>query len=386
MTTSIPAPAPPNTAPAPALPTTAPVPPHRVGRRPTAPPEHAPSSGFARPAWQACLGLLALLLTAATPSGRADGQADAAPFARPFNLIADPGRAHLPRGVYLRAAFDLARLGPVDGFPASELSGLAWDADEGALYAVSDRGFLLTLLPRFEDGRLVDVTRGEGRWLTTADGDRLSPPADAEGLVLERAANGRRGDTRLVVSFEAPARVARHGLDGRELERLPLPVPLDDTRAYASSNDGLEAIADSPRGLVVSPQRPLAGTAAEHIHLYALEGGTHWWMRPIDPRHSSLSDLVRAGDGVLALERVYGGPFRPFIVALHYLTLAAGGGEAQAREILRLDSTAGFRMDNFEGVALHHDGRHVFLVTDDNQSALQRTILLWVELPALGPD
>ncbi|HAZ61488.1 MAG TPA: hypothetical protein DCY89_07950 [Gammaproteobacteria bacterium] len=326
--------------------------------------------------------LVTWVLMVASLVSHADEGVPDRPFARTFDLIADPGRAHLPRGIHLRAVFDLARSGPAGDFPASELSGLAWDADEGKLYTVSDRGYLLTLLPRFEDGRLVDVIRGEGRWLTTADGTRLQQPVDAEGLVIAGGANGRPGDAELVVSFEAPARVARHALDGRELERLPLPAVLADPRRFASSNDGLEAIADSPQGLVVSPQRPLSGTEEDRLHLYTLADGTHWWLRPIDARHSSLADMARAGSGVLALERVFGGPFRPFIAALHYLTLTAGGGEIEARELLRFDSTAGFRMDNFEGLALHHDGRHVFLVTDDNQSVLQRTLLLWVELPA----
>jgi hypothetical protein len=325
--------------------------------------------------------LLAGLLLGSAALCPADDAAPERPFARPFDFVADPTRARLPRGVHLRAVFDLARSGPADRFPASELSGLAWDADAGRLYAVSDRGYLLTLLPRFEGGRLVDVDRGEGRWLTGADGRRLPGTVDAEGLVLEKGRNGKPGDARLIVSFEAPARVARHGLDGREIERLPLPAPLADPRAYAGANAGFEAIADSPQGLVVSPERPLRGTSAERLHLHALGDHRHWWFDPIDARHSSLADMVRAGAGVLALERVWGGPFRPFIAALHYLTLPPEGGAIEAQELLRFDSTAGFRMDNFEGVALHHDGRHVFLVTDDNQNVLQRTLLLWVELP-----
>jgi hypothetical protein len=326
-----------------------------------------------------------LMLTSALIGLLAPSAPRAARFAEPFDFIGDPERARLPRGVHLRAAFLLDRTGTLDSFPASELSALAWNADAGVLHAVSDRGFLLTLHPLFDGERLVGITRGVGAWLTAADGGPLTRPVDAEGLVLRDGDHGVIGDETLVVSFESPAHVALHGLDGRRLESLPLPAPLDDLGAYASRNDALEAIADSRYGLVASPQRPLAGTDPDRIHLYALADGTHWWMDPIDARFSSLSDMVRAGDQLLALERVYGGPFRPFIAALHRLTLPPGGGAVESCELLRFDSTEGFRMDNFEGIALHHDGRHVFLVSDDNQSAWQKTLLLYVELPVGCP-
>ena len=50
----------------------------------------------------------------------------------------------------------------LDGMRFSQLSGLAWDDDDGILYAISDRGFLFHLQPVFENGVLtVRVPKAE---------------------------------------------------------------------------------------------------------------------------------------------------------------------------------------------------------------------------------
>jgi len=79
------------------------------------------------------------------------------PLATPYRLTADvaPGERYM--GIRLLGTLELATR-MIDGLPLVELSGLAWDADEGLLYAVSDRGWLFHLRPTFSDGRLRDVS------------------------------------------------------------------------------------------------------------------------------------------------------------------------------------------------------------------------------------
>jgi hypothetical protein len=45
----------------------------------------------------------------------------------------------------------------VDGMRFSQLSGLAWDDDDGILYAISDKGFLFHLQPMFENDVLMGL-------------------------------------------------------------------------------------------------------------------------------------------------------------------------------------------------------------------------------------
>ena len=51
----------------------------------------------------------------------------------------------------------------------------------------------------------------------------------------------------------------------------------------------------------------------------------------------------------------------------------------QTREIVRFDSSKGWRLDNFEGLA-HYRGRRYFMVSDDNRSPLQKTLLVYFEI------
>jgi hypothetical protein len=313
--------------------------------------------------------------------GSAGIPAQAAEFARSFDFVVDPTRARLPPGVRILGCWELDSQGERADAPASELSGLAWDADEGRLYAVSDRGWLVWLEPRFEEGALVGITRTAGYALSAATGEPLKRPVDAEGLVLEHGNNGIPGDSRLVVSFETPARVARHDIRGRELERLPLPAELADRKAYQSSNNALEAIAASAAGLVASPQRPLRSQRQDRLTLHELAGTSVWTYPPRDAGYSSLSDLAALPDGrLLALERVYRGIFSPLVIALERFSLPADAGEIVPETVVEFSSATGFRVDNFEGLAVV-DQQHVFLVSDDNQSAWQRTLLLYLEIP-----
>jgi len=47
--------------------------------------------------------------------------------------------------------------------------------------------------------------------------------------------------------------------------------------------------------------------------------------------------------------------------------------------LVTLEPTKGYQIDNFEGIA-HHRGKRFFLISDDNDFFLQRTLLLYIEL------
>ena len=48
-------------------------------------------------------------------------------------------------------------------------------------------------------------------------------------------------------------------------------------------------------------------------------------------------------------------------------------------EIARFDSSQGWAVDNFEGVAHHIDNRY-FIVSDDNANPQQKTLLVYLAL------
>jgi len=272
---------------------------------------------------------------------------------------------------------------PVDGLPANELSGLAWDEDEQLLYAVSDKGHLVHLRPQFKDGVLVGAEFLHAYPLLDGRGHKLKRGmADAEDLAIRNAQNGKRGDSELVISFEGVPRLERYRPDGTWLGGESLPEVLSDGRNYEGKNAELEAVALHPTfGLLTAPQKPLKIDSPGLMSLYA-QSGRQWQFEPIDAEDSDIVGMaVTPKNEVLILERRYKNFFMPIIFAVRRVRLEEHpeGGLLTVEDVARFSNTDGFQIDNFEGLA-HHQGNRYFMVSDDNNSAIQRTLLLYFEI------
>jgi len=252
-------------------------------------------------------------------------------------------------GVRLLGALELRPL-RVEGRTVGGLSALAWDEDEGTLYALSDAGWLLHLAPELEDGRLTTARLLGIYPLRDARGRRLRDrDADAEGLVARRARNGRRGDTRLVVSFERRVRIAEFTPRGELLGTRPLPAALRDAARYATPNRALEALADHPAlGLLSAPEQPMRGEPEGRVRLFALDGRT--WAYPLYPTpNAALVAAEALPDGsLLMLERGHGLFFLPVVIVLRIATVPADtpGAELSVHTVAVLDSSEGWSIDN----------------------------------------
>lgn len=321
------------------------------------------------------LPLLALIgIGALAPPARA---LDIAELHR-FSQTHPPGSVYM--GVRLLGAL-LVHTDEVDGYGLRQLSALAWDADDSLLYALSDDGYLAHLQPRFENGMLVGLDFLAAHALREADGTPVADDAaDSEGIAIANGDNGVAGDAELTVSFEIAPRILRYAPDGRLLGVVDLPADLRDPAAYGGENEMLEGLTRHPDfGLLVAPERPLKAGPQATIPIHDANG-PRWQYTPTDPDHSALVSLETAPDGeLLVLERRYKNIFSPVWFALRGVRLPADGGTPVPRDIVRFDSGGEFRIDNFEAVA-HHEGNRYFLVSDDNRSALQRTVLIYVEL------
>lgn len=266
----------------------------------------------------------------------------------------------------------------VDGARLSQLSDLAWDERAGLLYAISDKGFLFHLRPVLRDGVLVDVALVRAlRLRELEDGEPLRDRRiDAEGLELLRAGAAAE----LLVSFERFPRVVRYRPDGRALGQEPLPAPLVERDAYASSNRMLESLCRDPDfGVLTAPEKPLAGETAGYTRLFSLDGPS--WRYPVAEDDRIVSLVCRGGGEVLVLEGNFGSRFWRAHVTLKRVRLAGMPPDAllEPEVLFTLESSRGYQIDNFEGIA-HHRGQRFFLVSDDNDFFLQRTLLLYVEL------
>ncbi len=269
----------------------------------------------------------------------------------------------------------------VDGLRLSQLSGLAWDDDDGMLYAISDKGALFQLRPVIREDKLAGLQLLKAVPLRETDGKLLKGRrADSEGLDILKGRNGRKGDAELVVSFERFPRVVRYRPDGTVIGENPLPAPLNDRKSYRDNNKMLESVCvDEKLGVLTVPEDPLAKERAGHNRIFRVAGGS--WLLPATGQFRP-SAIECLGDGrVLILERDFG-RLLGRAVALRLATLAGDGSAesvAAVETVALMDTAQGYQIDNFEGLT-HHKGNRFFMVSDNNDLFIQRTLLLYFEL------
>ncbi len=269
----------------------------------------------------------------------------------------------------------------VDGLRLSQLSGLAWDDDDGMLYAISDKGALFHLRPVIREGRLAGLQLLKAVPLREAEGKPLKGRrADSEGLDIFKGRNGRKGDAELVVSFERFPRIVRYRPDGTVIGEYPLPAPLNDRKSYRDNNKMLESVCvDEKLGALTAPEDPLAKERAGHNRIFRVAGGS--WLIPTAGQFRP-SAIECLGDGrVLILERDFG-RLLGRAVALRIVTLAGDGSAesvAAVETVALMDTAQGYQIDNFEGLT-HHRNNRFFMVSDNNDLFVQRTLLLYFEL------
>lgn len=309
---------------------------------------------------------------------------------RPFEISSEFKAGDRYMGATMGGALVLSSES-LNGVAAEELSGIVWDEDADLMYAVSDTGGLLHLKLEFDGDRLTGARLVDATPLRTEDGtpypEKLS---DAEGLAIEGGDNGIAGDTRLFVSFEQVPRIAEHRPDGSFVAHVELPSRLANADNYAKPNQQLEALTLHPEyGLLTSPQVPLKDATRSLLQIYDLTDRA-WQIEPVDPRNSAIVGLDTLPNGdLVVLERRYASFFQPVIFRVRALTLRDTDGPLATREIVTFDSSQGFRIDNFEGIARHKANRWL-LVSDDNRNFVQKTLLVYLDFdpppPASGTD
>ena len=302
------------------------------------------------------LGTLTLALLASSRAARAE-------IATPFALEPLDGALRPLGGLVLDR----------EAFAGGGLSGLHLDSDL-RLTAITDRGQWVTARLLMEDDRPIGV----------AD-LRTGPLRDGAGVPLPRGqgsdaeALARLADGTWLVAFERWHRIrAYRRLDGPgSFVEAPPGIEL------APRNGGLESLtvlADG-RWLAIA-ENPLQGE--EPGLRAAWLGGPGRWTRLAyrpTPGFDPTDAAALPDGGALVLERRFSlwGGFTGRIVRLSPASMSAGG-VLEGSELLRLGPP--LPSDNWEGIAVPRwQGRLlVAVVSDDNQSPLQRSLLLLFEL------
>ncbi|HEX4710567.1 esterase-like activity of phytase family protein [Phenylobacterium sp.] len=249
----------------------------------------------------------------------------------------------------------------------SRLHGLS-DLDvqpDGSLIAVGDEGDLLRAKVVLDaQGRLTGITDARLTALTGLDGKPLQgkDDADSEGLALLP-----NGD--LLISFERHDRIWLYPADGGPPRAVPSP---DVKFPY---NQGMEALAPDP---LLGPDAYFAGGETT---------GRTWSCTLTTPCAEGPTVPLAMGFGLVAARRLPEGrtawllrAFNPVTRSVIDLRITDQAGRVVDQQELRGPLT----VDNFEGLAAvpapsasKGDGTiRFYLISDDNFSSSQRTLLL----------
>lgn len=268
----------------------------------------------------------------------------------------------------------------INGYKIEELSGLAWDEDEHILYALSDNGYVLHLRPEFQDLRLSDVHFLAGHTLRDEKDKPLKyKMSDSEGIAIKNSNNGIKGDTQLLVSFERRPRLISYTPDGVMIAAIKLPGELSENSHYRGENKSLESVAIHPAlGTIIGPEFPLAGQERGLMTLHTVDGKHYWEFPFYNPHDGALVDMTAMPDGsLLAMERVFGGIFPRLELTLHRIIL--NEEPPRSETVYHFESGNGLFNDNFEGIT-HFRENDYFMVSDDNNHPLRRTLLVYFSI------
>lgn len=265
------------------------------------------------------------------------------------------------------------------------LSGLEIGAD-GSLLAVADNGLWFSANTVEKDGVLTGLERASLTPILDSNRKprRKKSTSDAEALRIIET----NGERTAIVVFEQSRELSRFSLSGDLAKSIARPVKLPDSARKLTAKQGFETVAVAPAGsalkgaFVLIAERALDKNGNHRGWILGPDGGT-FSIRRIGDFDITDGEFLPDGDLVILerlfsltegvgarLRRIPADQIAPGKTADGSIVLAAG-----------LES---HRIDNMEGLSLRREAdgsTSVFIISDDNQSFLQQTLLLKFSWP-----
>jgi len=328
--------------------------------------------------------LLVLTIGFAAAPARAPAYAEAVRvFAHPLALQPDsPGRVSVGRlgyrgGIELRSRHK--RFGGISGLEVS--------ADGRRLHAVSDVGRWIT-------GRLGYDKRG---WLSGLTGVRMGRlPRPGRGAVTWRQRDAeslaRLPDGRFAVGFEGDPRIWVYPKSRTPFAANPRGLRVPKGLEFASRNAGLEALTALANGrlFALAEDLPANGGTTVGSHAAWVQTRRGWTALAYDRRSvwrptgaATFPPGTRHAGDVLVVERALF-LFAGFQARIMHLPRAAIAPGRTMKPVELATLASPMTVDNFEGIAARRGAEGetlIYLVSDDNFRAGQRTLLLMFALP-----
>lgn len=258
------------------------------------------------------------------------------------------------------------------------LSGLIIGKDADALIAVTDQGNWFTADLSAEGDRPIGLENALLAPIRGADGEQLSGKrnTDAESLTVAFGADPRNSPT--LVGFER-----NHRLQSHDLTSLGFDAPATKVEDFGvfdnlENNGGLEAITYLPDGSLIAISEK---TFDKDGHLIGArltaEGATPVRLKQHLPYHLTDIDVLPNGD-LITLERHYSALAGVSMMMRRIPAVALEGDEPLDGDVL-VEANHTRSIDNMEGLSVRQDedGRTLlYVISDDNFNAVQRTLLL----------
>jgi hypothetical protein len=263
------------------------------------------------------------------------------------------------------------------------LSSIRVAPDGVRFLAASDKGDWIRGRIVYHDGRPHAIDDVEIAPMLGPDGRPLA----ARGW-YDTEANALAGDT-VYVGIERVNQIVRFDFSKGGLAARGVPIDLPAVVRTLPHNQGIEGLVHVPPGL------PLAGALialseraldpAGNIRGFLLGGPARGMFTVRRTDNFDITDAALLPDGdLLVLERRYTPATGP-AVRIRRIALADVKPEAVVDGAVLMQADIGYEIDNMEGLSVHRaaDGATVLtLVSDNNFSPVQRTILLQFALAA----
>ena len=269
-------------------------------------------------------------------------------------------------------------------------SALAIDPSGKSLLAISDAGSWLKATIDYDGRKLKGLSGAVLGPILGKDGKPLLEDADrdSEGMTL---IDGNTEAGTAYVSFERNHRILRYPFTAESFGPPDGTVPLPPESKRMDANRGIEALAEIRTGKLTST------LVAFSERLLDKNGNLQGWLiggpapGPIALKRIGGFDLTDAsplpGGGIVVLERRfrYSEGVKMRIRRIPETELK-GGSLIQGETLLEADDS--LNIDNMEGIAAHRSPTGeiiITLISDDNFSPLQRTLLMQFALPETKP-
>jgi hypothetical protein len=265
-------------------------------------------------------------------------------------------------------------------------SDLAVSADGSEILSISDEAHWLRAHLSYDaSGDLAGIDSAEiAPMLNEAGRPMFEKEGDAEGLTLERP-HDLHGTA--IVSFERNVRVWRYDLS-KGLDARPTNVPIGDWVKRLHDNRQLEAITLWKPDTLLAFAETKVNSGDDLLgafEAYPGDGRPHTRMLSVAPHDPfAITGVANAPDGgIFLLERRFsligGGGMELRHIGLGELH---EGARLEGEVLVNL-SMQDANIDNMEGVAVREGANgetFLYMISDDNYSPLQRTVLLMFEL------